>query len=622
MTISPHYRTVTDLLASRTFAIDEYQREYKWESRNIEELLADLLARFEASYVAGDAPKKAGAYGDYFLGSIIVTERNNKWYLVDGQQRVTSLTLLLIYLFRQALDRGDRVHATIQPLIYSDDFGEEKFNLDIPERLDVIRALFHGKSFSPDGKEESVQTIYARYRDIEEFDLAAELGHDGLSVFTYWLLRKVGLIEIAATSDAQAYSIFETMNDRGKPLSPVDMLKAYLLAPISDLTERAQANDTWKKTVHGLISWGTEQDPERDAAMVKAWFRAQYANSTRERKAASSDKDWELIGSSFHRWLRDNAARVGVGDATSNRTMMVEDFPFFANAYKRILDAQVTYTAGLEPLFYNAHNDFTWQSTVLLAPLVPTDDAETVDKKLAAVATYLDIWVMRRAVNYVRVGYSSVSYAMWLLARDIRRASLPDLVDLLEARLKDDDADFDGFPARGRKGVPALALNQASRRYIYHLLARVTAYTEVGGGRPDLFAQYVDRKRKNPADIEHITADMFATLGQAFPDEHAFQSWRNHVGGLLLLPADVNRSYQDKSFTQKAPHYAQQNLYAASLTPAAYDHQPQFAQFRSKTQLPFEPFTTFGQTEQAQRTQLLLDLCRLIWSPNRLEAYR
>lgn len=49
---------------------------------------------------------------------------------------------------------------------------------------------------------------------------------------------------------------FETMNDRGKPLSPVDMLKAYLLAPIEEQDARLQANQVWKQQVLELISWG------------------------------------------------------------------------------------------------------------------------------------------------------------------------------------------------------------------------------------------------------------------------------------------------------------------------------------------------------------------------------
>jgi uncharacterized protein with ParB-like and HNH nuclease domain len=500
VTIAPHYRSIKDLLQTRSFSIDEYQREHKWETHNIQELLSDLQARFEGSYRDGDSPPAASTYADYFLGSIIVTARGDKSYLVDGQQRVTSLTLLLIHLYREAKDRGFNAASTIEPLIFSDDYGVQKFNLDIAERLAVIRALFRGEAYSPDGKDESVQTILARYEDIEDHDLANELG-DGLETFIYWLIHKVGLIEIVADSDTQAYSIFETMNDRGKPLSPVDMLKAYLLAPIQDEATRADANRIWKKNVHDLLAWGDEPNAERDAAMVKAWLRSQHAETIRDRKSGAVDKDWELIGTSFHRWLRDNASRVGVGDEGSNLEMMTEAFPHYGAAYRTILAASTTYTPGLEPVFYNAHTGFTWQSTVLMAPLAVDDDAETVRKKIAATATYVDIWVMRRAVNYVRVGYSSVSYAMFLLCRDIREKSLPDLVSTLKDKLGDDDASFDAYRARGRTGIADLSINQFSGRYIFHLLARLTAYVEAQSGKPDLFDKYVDRKAKNPRTL-------------------------------------------------------------------------------------------------------------------------
>lgn len=415
-TITPHYRNVQQLLQSQSFSIDEYQREYKWEKENIDELLSDLQGKFFSYSKPDDETSAVSSYGEYFLGSIIVSKRNNKNYLIDGQQRVTSLTLLLICLYRAAQEKGLPVAQTLAPLIFSDNLGKPKFNLDISERLPVINALFKGEAFNPDGKDESIQTMYARYSDIEVNDLMAELG-DALPHFIYWLLTRVGLIEIATDNDSYAYAIFETMNDRGKPLSPVDMLKAYLLAPIEEQDARLQANQVWKQQVLELISWGGGHEPERDANCIKAWLRAQYAESIRERKAGSVDKDWELIGSVFHRWVRENNSRLGLGKAQENQNMMAVSFPFFAKAYRRILHTSKHYTPKLRAVYYNAHNDFTWQNTVLLASLIETDDDETVDRKLAVTATYLDIWLMRRVVNYVRVGYSSVSYAMWLLCR-------------------------------------------------------------------------------------------------------------------------------------------------------------------------------------------------------------
>jgi uncharacterized protein with ParB-like and HNH nuclease domain len=617
-TITPHYRSVQQLLQTQSFSIDEYQREYKWEKKHVDELLSDLQAKFLSCYKPGDDTKKVSSYEAYFLGSIIVSKRNGKSFLIDGQQRVTSLTLLLICLYRTAKAKNLQVIQTIAPLIFSDNLGEPKFNLDIPERLPVIEALFKGESFNPDGKDESIQTMYARYEDIEQNDLIADLG-DALPHFSYWLMTEVGLIEIATDNDSYAYAIFETMNDRGKSLSPVDMLKAYLLAPIENSDKRHSANQEWKKEVLKLILWGDLHEPERDAQCIKAWLRAQFADTIRDRKAGAVDKDWEIIGTVFHRWVRDNSSRLKLGAEAENLAMITVSFPFFAKAYGRILDASKKYTKGLESVFYNAHNDFTWQNTVLLAPLVETDDDETILRKIAVTATYLDIWLMRRVVNYVRVGYSTTSYAMWLLCRDIRRKPLAELVDILSKKLEFDDVTFKGWSTKGRGGISELTLNQFSRRYVFHLLARITAYTELESGRKDAFDTYVDRSLKNPFDIEHIWAADFTTHGNSFSSEQEFDEWRNHVASLLLLPADVNRSLQAKAYTDKSSVYARQNFYAASLSESAYQHQPRFAAFRTNHNLPFKPFASFGKAEQQERRILVEALVNQVWSPDRLK---
>lgn len=619
-TITPHYRSVQQLLQSQSFSIDEYQREYKWGKENIEELLTDLRDKFLSCYQEGDETKKVSGYEDYFLGSIIVSKRNGKNYLVDGQQRITSLTLLLIYLHQAAKAQDLAVVGSLAPLIYSDNLGEPRFNLDISERLPVIEALFKTNDFNPDGKEESIQTMYARYQDLQRLDLVGEL-KQALPSFIYWLMTKVGLIEISTDNDNYAYAIFETMNDRGKPLSPVDMLKAYLLAPIEDAERRRNANQTWKKQVLELISWGGEHEPERDANCIKAWLRAQYTDSIRERKAGATDKDWELIGSTFHRWIRDNHTKLNLGTEAENLSLISTHFPFFSKAYLLIIEASTQYTKGLEAVFYNAHNEFTWQNTVLLAPLSVTDDDAIIRHKIAITATYLDIWLMRRVVNYIRVGYSSTSYAMYLLCKEIRNEPIPQLVEILTRKLAEDEVTFAGSEAKGRNGIDGLGLNQFSRRYIYHLLARLTSFTEVGAGKPDLFDKYVDRTSKNPCDIEHIWADNIGPYASQFTSEQEFQDCRNHIAGLLLLPADVNRSFQDKPFEVKSPHYAKQNLYAASLTASAYQHQPQFDGFRQTYNLPFKPYENFDKEAQIERRELVSALVNKVWSVDRLKDF-
>lgn len=618
--IVPSFKTVKQLLQGESFDIDEYQREYKWESKHINELLSDLSGKFKNNYQNTDETSAVSNYGEYFLGSIIVSKRNGKNYLIDGQQRVTSLTLLLIYLYRECKKRDLETTGIIAPLIYSDNFGTQQFNIDIPERAAVIDALFNGTNFNPDGKPESVQTIYARYQDIIESCLAEEF-NEGLPHFVYWLLNRVGLIEIATNNDNHAYAIFETMNDRGKPLSPVDMLKAYLLAPISDVEQRKMANTLWKREVLDLLSITGEQ--EEEATCIKAWLRAQYAETIRERKAGAIDKDWEQVGTVFHRWVRENSKRLQLGNQVNNLKWINHDFPFFAHAYKQIIAASITYTLGLESIFYNAHNDFTWQPTVLLASLTPEDDDETVRRKIEATAIFLDIWIMRRVVNYIRVGYSTVSYAMYLLCKQIRRKPLDELITILITELaNDNDCSFEGSVARSREGMWGWRINQFSRRYIYHFLARITAFLELGAGGADNFPDLIDRSRKNPFDIEHIISDDYGKFSNEYENAHVFQEWRNWVPALLLLPADVNRSLQAQPYEEKVKVYSGQNLLAASLSETPYVNRPQFRALRTELDLKLEPLTVFKKEQMQERCQLLIDLANVIWSPTRLEKLR
>ena len=138
---------------------------------------------------------------------------------------------------------------------------------------------------------------------------------------------------------------------------------------------------------------------------------------------------------------------------------------------------------------------------------------------------------------------------------------------------------------------------------------------------PDLFDKYVDRSTKNPCDIEHIWANNFAPYVNQFTSEQEFQDWRNHVAGLLLLPADVNRSYQDKPFKDKAPHYAQHNLYAASLTASVYAHRPKFLAFKDAMSLPFKPYADYDKQAQMERRELVSALVSKVWSVDRLQEF-
>jgi uncharacterized protein with ParB-like and HNH nuclease domain len=290
-------RTVRELLAGRKYSIDYYQREYKWQQKQVNELLDDLAAKFLESHEEGNERSAVADYGHYFLGSIIISEKEGQKFIIDGQQRLTTLTLLLNFLHHKLEDAEQK--GQIADLISSQKYGKRSFNLDIPERTACMEALYKGEEFANADAPESVANILARYADIADL-FPEDLQGTAVPYFVDWLVENVHLVEITAYSDGDAYTIFETMNDRGLKLAPADMLKGYLLANIADTEKRTRASRIWKERVQVLAELGKDEDADG----IKSWLRSQYAENIRERKRDAAPQDFDLIGTEFHRRRR------------------------------------------------------------------------------------------------------------------------------------------------------------------------------------------------------------------------------------------------------------------------------------------------------------------------------
>src|SRR6266404_9507066 len=157
-------KTVRELLKGVKYSIDYYQREYKWQEKQIRELVDDLSGKFLEEYQPSHERSKVADYPHYFLGSIIISKKDSASYIVDGQQRLTSLTLLLILLRNLQKDRPKQVN--VDELIFSEKFGQKSFNLNVDERTPAMDALYDGKPFDVTKRPESVQNLAQRYTDL------------------------------------------------------------------------------------------------------------------------------------------------------------------------------------------------------------------------------------------------------------------------------------------------------------------------------------------------------------------------------------------------------------------------------------------------------------------------
>jgi hypothetical protein len=597
-------RTVRELLGGRKYSIDYYQREYKWQSKQVSELIDDLAGKFLESYEDGHERSAVGDYGHYFLGSIIISDKDGQKFIIDGQQRLTTLTLLLIFLQHQLQDTEQK--GQVGDLIFSQRYGKRSFNLDIGERTACMEALYTGQPFDENGQNESITNILGRYADIEEH-FPDELRGVALPYFVDWLIENVNLVEITAYSDGDAYTIFETMNDRGLSLAPTDMLKGYLLANITDVDRRNSATTVWKSRVGVLIEIGKDEDADG----IKSWLRSQYAESIRERKRGAAPQDFDLIGTEFHRWVREHEETLGLRSSQDFGRFIERDFAFYTRWYERLRRAAETLTPNLEAVHFNAQHNFTLQYPVLLAALRLDDSEDTILRKVRVAAAYLDILIHRRIWNFRAIDYSTMQYAMFIVMREIRSKPLDELAQALRHRLDTETETFinnDRFHLHGMNG-----------RQIHRLLARVTNYIETQSGLASRYAEYVQRAGRKGYEIEHIWANHPEQHANEFPHPSDFEEYRNRIGGLLLLPKSFNASYGDLPYGEKREHYNSQNLLARSLHEHAYDHNPGFRRFLDASGLPFRSHSEFKKADLDARHDLYRRLAEEIWSPGRLD---
>ena len=396
-------KTVRELLSGMKYSIDYYQREYKWTTKQVQELLEDLIGRFEEDYDEAHERFQVSNYGHYFLGSIVISAKNGGKFVIDGQQRLTTLTLLLIFLHNVQRDRDEQVN--VKDMVFSEKYGKKSFNIEVQERLQCMEALFNQEPFDDTDQPKSVRNIIARYGDIESL-FPADIKDETLPFFIDWLIDNVHLVEITAYSDDDAYTIFETMNDRGLSLSPTDMLKGYLLANITDDAKRNSAVMTWKKNTAALVDLGKEENKEEVADFFKAWLRSQYAESIRERKKRAKPQDFDRLGTEYHRWIREKreaeekekklskdsrkGANLELHRSDDFHRFIERDMPFYARQYLLIRNAAQTYTPGLEDVFHVEALRFTLQYPVMLAPLRTDDDEITIKRKINTVARFIE----------------------------------------------------------------------------------------------------------------------------------------------------------------------------------------------------------------------------------------
>lgn len=301
--LTPELLTVKELFGQQGvhYEIPIYQRNYAWGKEQIDQLLDDI---WNAS---------TSNVGDYFLGNLIVAPKSEQesedvttYEVVDGQQRLTTLFMLLHRLNRESLEAeglgGRDLEATAQ--------------LTYASRRAASQAL---QNLS-DSEEDEGSGILTGYKQLKEglarlTNAGADLGH-----FARFLLEQVCVVRAALPGDTDLNRYFEVMNTRGQQLEQVDIVKARLMSYLgsdssgvsadADLTERQRACLAW--------IWDACADMDRYIQMA-------LTPGDTDLRAAIFGRDWDRLEVARFDALVEVRGQQRTADATSVESVALSE---------------------------------------------------------------------------------------------------------------------------------------------------------------------------------------------------------------------------------------------------------------------------------------------------------
>lgn len=542
--------SILDLFQMKPFSLDYFQREYVWEEAQVERLITDLSKKFLDQWDQADSPQDVAQYDPYFLGPFIVYSEDDKSFLADGQQRIITLLLLLVFL-RRLMAQGAGANGNsslLSTLIVTEQFGRRIFSVDVDEYSECFAALLYGREFNMDDAPPNVRRVWEAYQHIGAH-YPYELRGETLSLFVDWLLHRVSLIAMDAGDHERAVEMFQSMNDRGVHLSPMDHLKRYLLGDAE--SDPRELEGKWTTMLSAL------EKAERGAAFayLRTVLRARFPEAAKRPGPSLAD--------ATHEWVRAHQNELWPMRGDRARFFTEILFPLH-NTYASLLQARTRIDPDLRAVRFNTVNGITEQFDLTFAALQPDDSQKIRRSKAAMVANFLDLFYVTQTLDDEPAEQKNIDELVHevmpavLLTRsegDLRRA------------LGEHAADW---PDRlGR--IPDLRYD-TEKKFVHYILARLTAWVEVGAGREDPTDRFLARRPgERDFEIEHLFTSTASKYEQMVPDPHYYGYLRNRIGALLLLDGLDNGSYGGMLLADKLKHYRNDTLLAGMLNPDFLD---------------------------------------------------
>ena len=609
MDISPDKQNIDTLFSNTLYHIDFYQRDYRWTDEPVLRLLDDVFFKFNETYEDyKDLPPSAEIIEDkypwYYLNTYVTNQVGGKVFIVDGQQRLTTLALILIKLLHMAQEKNSNLHNWVNSKIAGFSGHENKFWMNHEDHKAVQQALYEGNL---DGADVSsgitAENMVHNYKTISKWldkHLATE---HKLETFIFYFLRRLVLINLTV-EQTDVPMVFEVINDRGVQLRPYEILKGKLLGQIDKtVLETKNYNGLWEGRVQDINNYFEDEIDD----FFRFYLKAKFAETRKSGQKFDGDYHRVIFTSAFDDLIGLSRNQDGV------LKFLDGPFSYYSELYKKSLQA---YVSNQDAAFtYNRLNDLDGAFLLILSCCKQNDPEE--DIKLQQIPSELD-----RSFSLLQLqgAYDSNSFQemLYKISKDIREENYKSIrsvfdkyitEELSKRRLTEVKEPFT-YAFFKHTGV---ALNARFKRYFFSRIEKFLSENLNLNMKHSISDLVLKTGSKTGFHIEHILSHNTENLALFNNDEERFEQERNRLGGILLLKGKDNISSSNELYSDKLKTYANTLYWNETLREDSYKSKMDMKDLKSKHGLDLEKMNKFGPDELEVRQKLLYKISSIIW---------
>jgi uncharacterized protein with ParB-like and HNH nuclease domain len=613
MEIQPEKQNIDQTFSTTVYFIDFYQRDYKWTSEPVTRLLDDVFYQFDEVYDkhADLEPKKENInarYPWYYLNTYVTNSIDGRVFVVDGQQRLTTITLILLKLLSKAKTLNSKTTGWLERKIAGYSGSELEFWMNHVRHKQVFEGLMAGVDPSTIDQSTGVTAanMIKNYNTISDrLDESLTSQHRFETFVHYFLLRLV-LINLAVDSK-HVPMVFEVINDRGVRLKPYEILKGKLLGQIDKVElDKGNYNELWENCLKSVNKF---KDDEIDN-FFRYWLKAKFSNARKDGQRFDGDYHREMFKSDINAQLKLDHNPIEV------KVFLKDTFQYFSNLYAKLWAMSKGENDSAPAVYFNSLNELDSQYMLALSACKVHDPEESLKLKLVSEGIDRLFTLLQLQGAYDSNEFAILLFTISAEIREQPASIIPEtfdkhlLLQLSEKRAVQVQA---AFNYNLFKPISIDRLNTRFTRYIFGRVEMLLAEGMRLKIKLPLKELVTSRGAKTGFHVEHILSRNDENYALFDHDEEKFEQERNRLGGVLLLKGKDNISSNNEIFAKKLKSYANTLYWNETLREDTYQSKLDFRAFIKAHALNFKHYEQFGPVELEERHKLLFELISLIW---------